>query len=64
MIDRIRVDQANLLREDKPARKAVKQSRWLLLRNRDNLKDGQAVQYRSCLLPTSRWLRSMYSRMP
>ena len=44
VIDRIRVDQANLLREDKPARKAVKQSRWLLLRNRDNLKDGQAVQ--------------------
>ena len=35
VIDRIRVDQANLLREDKPARKAVKQSRWLLLRNRD-----------------------------
>lgn len=28
----------------RPARKAVKQSRWLLLRNRENLKDGQAVQ--------------------
>ena len=42
--DRLRVDQANLPRDDKPARKVVKQSRWLLLRNRENLKDGQAVQ--------------------
>ncbi|WP_165678911.1 transposase, partial [Metapseudomonas otitidis] len=49
VIDRIRVDQANLLREDKPARKAVKQSRWLLLRNRENLKDGQAVQLQELL---------------
>src|SRR5690606_8933025 len=44
VIDRIRVDQANLLRDDKAARKVVKQSRWLLLRNHANLKDGQAVQ--------------------
>ena len=36
VIDRIRVDQANALSHDKPARKVVKQSRWLLLRNRDN----------------------------
>lgn len=43
VIDRIRVDQANLLRQDKPARKVIKQSRWLLLRNRENLKDGQAA---------------------
>ncbi len=43
VIDRVRVDQANRLRADKPARKAIKQSRWLLLRNRDNLTNRQAV---------------------
>ena len=59
VIDRIRVDQANLLREDKPARKAVKQSRWLLLRNRDNLKDGQAVQLQE-LLAANQPLATVY----
>lgn len=43
VVDRVRVDQANRLRNDKPARKAIKQSRWLLLRNRDNLTDAQNV---------------------
>jgi len=43
VIDRVRVDQANRLRTDKPARRAIKQSRWLLLRHRDNLTDAQAV---------------------
>src|SRR5690606_1520080 len=43
------VDQANLLRDDKAARKVVKQSRWLLLRNHANLKDGQAVQLQEVL---------------
>lgn len=42
VIDRVRVDRANELREDKPARKLVKGSRWLLLRNRYNLKSDQA----------------------
>src|SRR5690606_39759275 len=49
VIDRIRVDQANRLRDDKPARKVVKQSRWLLLRNHANLKDGQTVQLQELL---------------
>uniref|UniRef100_UPI0013F60810 transposase n=1 Tax=Metapseudomonas otitidis TaxID=319939 RepID=UPI0013F60810 len=53
------VDQANLLREDKPARKAVKQSRWLLLRNRENLKDGQAVQLQE-LLAANQPLATVY----
>lgn len=44
VIDRVRVDQANALREDKPARQVVKRSRWLLLRNRDNLSDDQATR--------------------
>ncbi|MCL6702950.1 ISL3 family transposase [Pseudomonas sp. T1.Ur] len=43
VVDRIRVDQANALRHDKPARKVVKQSRWLLLRNKENLKAEQQV---------------------
>ncbi|WP_271410553.1 ISL3 family transposase [Pseudomonas sp. Q1-7] len=59
VIDRIRVDQANLLREDKPARKVVKQSRWLLLRNHDNLKDGQAVQLQE-LLAANQPLATVY----
>ncbi len=57
VIDHIRVDQANLLRDNKTARKVVvKRSRWLLLRNAENLKDGQAVQLkRNCSPPTSHW---------
>lgn len=44
VIDRVRVDQANQLRHDKPARKVIKSSRWLLLRNRKNLDRRQTVQ--------------------
>lgn len=43
VVDRVRVDQANQLRHDQPARRVIKQSRWLLLRNRDHLNDRQAV---------------------
>ena len=49
VIDRVRVDQANQLRHDKPARKVLKSSRWLLLRNRRNLKPGQSVQLKELL---------------
>ncbi|BCV58416.1 hypothetical protein TUM17384_23610 [Shewanella algae] len=42
VIDRVRVDQANQLKHDKPARKRVKRGRWVLLKNRDNLTDKQA----------------------
>ena len=46
VIDRVRVDEANRLRHDKPARKVIKQARWLLLlllllRNPENLKKPQ-----------------------
>ncbi|MBI2236524.1 MAG: transposase [Magnetospirillum sp.] len=41
VIDRVRVDEANRLRGDKKARKVVKTARWLLLRNRENLKRPQ-----------------------
>jgi transposase len=35
VIDRVRVDEANRLREDKPVRKVIKGARWLLLPNRE-----------------------------
>ena len=44
VIDRVRVDQSNRLKQDKPARQIVKRSRWLLLRNRDNLASEQAIR--------------------
>lgn len=59
VINRIRVDQANALRHDKPARKVVKQSRWLLLRNRENLKEKQAVQLKE-LLEANQPLATVY----
>ncbi|QXI26373.1 transposase [Pseudomonas vanderleydeniana] len=37
VIDRVRVNDANRLRGDRSARKVVKSSRWLLLRNRENV---------------------------
>ena len=44
VIDRVRVDQANALRDDRPARKAVKRGRWLVLRNADHLSSEQALK--------------------
>jgi transposase len=44
VVDRVRVDQANALRQQPAARQVIKRSRWLLLRNRDNLKDEQALR--------------------
>lgn len=59
VIDRVRVDQANQLRHDKPARKVVKQSRWLLLRNRANLKETQAIKLAE-LLQANQPLMTVY----
>jgi transposase len=44
VVDRVRVDQANALRADPKARQVIKRSRWLLLRNRDNLESDHAVK--------------------
>ena len=41
VVDRVRVDEANRLKQDKPARKVVKSAKWLLLRNRDTLKTDE-----------------------
>lgn len=59
VIDRIRVDQANALRHNKPARQVVKQSRWLLLRNRENLKEDHAVRLQE-LLAANQPLATVY----
>jgi transposase len=44
VIDRVRVDQANSLSDDPKARQVIKRSRWLLLRNRDNLTGDQPIK--------------------
>ncbi|HYD79643.1 MAG TPA: ISL3 family transposase [Paucimonas sp.] len=49
VIDRVRVDQANQLRGDRPARKVLKSSRWLLLGNAANLGHEQAVHLKELL---------------
>lgn len=49
VIDRVRVDRANELRADKPARRVVKGARWLLLKNAENLAPGQDVQLKELL---------------
>lgn len=59
VIDRVRVDQANQLRHDKPARRVVKQSRWLLLRNRHNLAPSQSIQLEE-LLAANQSLLTVY----
>lgn len=37
VIDRVRVDEANRLKHDRPQRQVVKRARWLLLRNKENV---------------------------
>lgn len=44
VIGRVRVDAANRLRHDKPARRVVKQAHWLLLRNSARLGADQRVR--------------------
>jgi len=57
--DRVRVDEANRLREDKPARKVVKSARWLLLKNKRNLDGGQAARLEE-LLAANQSLLTVY----
>ena len=59
VIDRVRVDQANKLRDDKPARKVIKHSRWLLLRNRENVKRPDRIKLDE-LLRANRALLTVY----
>lgn len=59
VIDRVRVDEANRLRDDRPARRVVKTSRWLLLRNRENVPPEQTVRLDE-LLAANRALLIVY----
>ncbi len=59
VIDWVRVDEANRLRGDKPARRVVKTSRWLLLRNRENVPPDHVVRLVD-LLAANRALLTVY----
>ena len=60
VIDRVRVDEANRLRHDKPARKIIKSSRWLLLRNEDNIERSEDRVRLAELLSANRKLATVY----
>ncbi|MGZ0706702.1 ISL3 family transposase [Pseudomonas piscis] len=60
VIDRVRVDEANRLRHDKPARKVIKQARWLLLRNPENLKSADQQVHLQDLLAANQSLMTVY----
>lgn len=60
VIDRVRVDEANRLREDKPARRLVKGARWLLLRNRSNIARAEDEVRLSELLQANKALMTVY----
>lgn len=52
VMDRVRVDQANQLKGDKKARRWVKRSRWILLKNKENLNETQ-TSYLNEILATN-----------
>jgi transposase len=60
VIDRTRVDEANRLRQDKKARKVVKGARWLLLRNKKNVKSAEDRVRLKELLAANRALATVY----
>lgn len=60
VIDRVRVDEANRLRGDKPSRHIVKSSRWLLLRNRENIPRPQDRVRLDELLRANKALMTVY----
>lgn len=49
VVDRVRVEQANRLKHDKPARKVVKRAKWILLRNESNLRPNDRVRLKELL---------------
>lgn len=59
VIDRVRVDRANELREQRRDRRIVKGARWLLLKNRNNLREDEDVQLQE-LLAANRSLFVVY----
>ncbi len=59
VVDRVRVDQANQLRDNPKSRRVIKRSRWLLLRNPENLPEGHGVRL-SELLEANQPLNTVY----
>jgi transposase len=59
VIDRVRVDEANRLKDDRPAREVVKGSKWLLLRNSENLLRKDRVRLTE-LLEANKQLATVY----
>jgi transposase len=60
VVDRVRVDEANRLRQNQPARHLVKSSRWLLLRNRENVtREADRIRLNE-LLAANRALFTVY----
>lgn len=60
VIDRVRVDEANRLKHDQAARKVVKGSKWLLLRNWENLPNEEAKVRLNELLEANQALMTVY----
>jgi len=60
VIDRVRVDEANRVRDDKPAREVIKGARWLLLRNQGNIEREEDRVRLSELLKANRKLATVY----
>jgi transposase len=60
VIDRVRVDEANRLRSHKPTRNVVKGSRWLLLRNRENIERPEDLIRLDELLEANKALATVY----
>jgi transposase len=60
VIDRVRVDEANRLRGNRPARKIVKGARWLLLRNAENISSSEDRIRLKELLQANKALMTVY----
>ena len=60
VIDRVRVDEANRLKGDRTARKVVKGAKWLLLKNRENIKKDEDRVRLDELLAANRSLMCVY----
>lgn len=60
VIDRVRVDEANRLRDDRRARYLVKSTRWLLLRNRENVTRAEDQVRLNELLAANKALMTVY----
>lgn len=60
VIDRVRVDESNRLRGDRHARRLVKGSRWLLLRNRENVTRPEDQVRLDELLAANKALMTVY----